>query len=60
MIMYFSIIGIAMVIISATNIIFDVASPIYVVIALVWSVALQFALDGIIALSISKLPDRWF
>lgn len=58
--MYFTIIGIAMVLISATNIIFDVASPIYVVIALVWSVALQFELDGIIALSISKLPDRWF
>ena len=58
--MYFTIIGIAMVLISALNIIFDVASPIYVVIALVWSVALQFALDGIIAVAINKLPDRLF
>lgn len=60
MTLYFSTIGIAMLIISAVNIIFDVAPWNYVIIATVWCTALQFALDGIIAIVIAKMPDRLF
>lgn len=49
-----------MLIISAFNIIFRTAPWYYVVIAVVWCTALQFALDGVIAIIINKLPDRWF
>lgn len=58
--LYLSIIGTAMVIISAVNIIFATASPISVIIAVVLCTALQFALDGIIAIIINKTPDRLF
>ncbi len=49
-----------MLIISAANILFDTAPWYYVVIAVVWCTALQFALDGVIAIIINKTPDRWF
>lgn len=58
--LYLFVIGIASLIISAVNIIFETASWHYVIIAVVWCVALQFALDGLIALSINKMPDKWF
>ena len=58
--LYLSIIGIAMIVISAINIAFGAATWYYVVIAVVWCTALQFALDGIIAVVINKMPDRWF
>ena len=58
--LYFSIIGAAVLVISALNIAFETAAWYYVIIAAVWCVALQFALDGIIAISINKMPDRWF
>ena len=58
--LYLSTIGIAMLVISVLNILFDVASWYYIVIAVVWCTALQFALDGGIAIVINKMPDRWF
>ena len=58
--LYLSTIGIAMAIISALNILFDVASWYYVIIAVVWCTALQFALDGLIAIIINNMPDAWF
>ena len=58
--LYLSIIGTAMLVISVLNIIFETASVLYVIIAVIWCVALQFALDGAIAIAINKMPDRWF
>ena len=58
--LYLSIIGISMAIISAVNILFGTASWYYIIIAVVWCTALQFALDGSIAILINKMPDRWF
>lgn len=58
--LYLSVIGIAMAIISAVNIAFGVAAWYYVVIAVVWCTALQFAFDGFLAFVINKMPDRWF
>lgn len=49
-----------MLIISAVNIAFHTASWYHVVIAVVWCTALQFALDGVIAIIINQMPDRWF
>ena len=58
--LYLSIIGIAMLVISVLNILFETASWYYVVIAVVWCTALQFILDGAIAILINKMPDKWF
>ncbi len=58
--LYLSTIGIAMLVISILNIVFKTASWYYVIIAVVWCTALQFALDGLIAIVINKMPDRWF
>lgn len=49
-----------MLVISLLNILLGVASWYYVVIAVIWCVALQFAFDGLIALIINKMPDSWF
>lgn len=58
--LYLSTIGIAMALISAFNIILGTASWYFVIIAVIWCTALQFALDGGIAIVINKMPDRWF
>ena len=58
--LYLSVIGIAMLLISIFNILFAFAAWYYVIIAVIWCVALQFALDGGIALLINKLPNQWF
>ena len=58
--LYFSVIGAAVLIVSALNIVFGAAVWYYVVAATVWATALQFALDGIIAIAINKMPDKWF
>ncbi len=58
--LYLSTIGIAMLIISAVNIAFDTAPWYFIVIAVIWCTALQFALDGGIAILINKMPDGWF
>lgn len=58
--LYLSVIGIAMAIISAVNIAFGTAPWHYVIIAVIWCTALQFALDGLLAILINKMPDKWF
>lgn len=58
--LYLSTIGIAVSAISIINIIFGIATWGYVLITAVWCTALQFALDGLIAIIINKMPDRWF
>ncbi len=58
--LYLSIIGIAMAVISAVNIVLQTESWYYIIIAVIWCTALQFALDGLIAILINKMPNRWF
>ena len=58
--LYLTIIFIAMGIISVINIAAETATWYYVIIAVVWCTALQFALDGLIAIIINKIPDKWF
>jgi hypothetical protein len=58
--LYLSVIGAAVLAVSAVNIIFETASWYYIVIAAIWCTAWQFALDGLIAIAINKMPDRWF
>lgn len=58
--LYLSVIGLSMLIISAFNITFETASWYYIIIAVIWCTALQFLLDGIIAILINKMPDKWF
>ena len=58
--LYLSTIGIAMLVISAVNIFFNTGAWYYVILAVVWCTALQFAFDGSIAIIINKMPDRWF
>jgi glycosyl-4,4'-diaponeurosporenoate acyltransferase len=56
----FSIIGIALAIICSVNIACQTAAWYYVIIASLWCVVLQFAIDGLFAFLINKLPDKWF
>ena len=58
--LYFTIIGIAMAIISAANIAARTAAWYYVIIAVVWCTALQFALDALVAISIRLTPDKLY
>ena len=58
--LYLSIIGIAMAVISIVNIALGVAPWYYVIAAVVWCTALQFALDGFWAIVINKMPNKWF
>ena len=58
--LYLTIIFIAMGIISVINIAAEAAAWYYVIIAVVWCTALQFALDGLVAIVINKMPDKWF
>ena len=58
--LYLSIIGISLAIISAVNILFGTAPWYYVIISAVWCTALEFALDGTVAIIINKMPDGWF
>ncbi|MBR6513654.1 MAG: hypothetical protein IKT46_02345 [Clostridia bacterium] len=58
--LYLSVIGIAMLIISVINILCNTASWYNVVIAVILCTIAQFALDGLIAIIINKMPDRLF
>lgn len=58
--LYLTVIGVAMLLISVVNIVFNTASWYNVIIAVVICTALQFALDGLIAIIINKMPDRLF
>lgn len=58
--LYLSIIGIAMAIISAINIMLDIAIWHYVILAVILCTIAQIALDGLIAIIIKKIPDKFF
>lgn len=58
--LYLTVIGVAMLIISIINIVFDTAIWYSVIILVVVCTVLQFALDGLIAIIINKLPDSFF
>lgn len=58
--LYLSVIGIAMAIVAAINLIFETAPWYYVISAVIWCTVLQFALDGLIAILIRVTPDRYF
>ena len=58
--LYLSVIGIAMAVVAALNLIFEVAPWYYVIAAVIWCTALQFALDGLLAIIIRITPDRYF
>ncbi len=58
--LYLSTIGIAMFIISVANIAFATATWYEIILSVIWCTALQFALDGALAIIINKMPDRWF
>lgn len=58
--LYLTIIGFAMAVISALNIALGACVWYYALIATVWCTALQFALDGTIAILIKKMPEAWF
>ena len=58
--LYLSVIGVAMAITSVFNILFETAAWYYIILAVIWCTALQFGLDGSIAILINKMPDKWF
>ncbi len=58
--LYLSVIGIAMLLISVVNIVFGTAAWYNVIIAVVLCTAAQFALDGLVAIIINKMPDKLF
>ena len=58
--LYLTVIGIAMALIAAANIIFETAVWYYVIVAVIWCTALQFIFDGIIAITVNNLPLSWF
>lgn len=58
--LYLTVIGGAMLIIAAMNILFQTAVWYAIILLVVLCTALQFALDGLIAVIITKLPDRLF
>lgn len=58
--LYLSVIGGAMAIISAVNILFGIAPWHYAIIAVIFCTAFLFAIDGLFAFIINKLPDKWF
>lgn len=58
--LYLSVIGTAMALIAAVNILLRTAPWQYAILAVFWCTALQFALDGLLALLIHCMPDRLF
>ena len=58
--LYLRVISIAMLVISIINIFFETATWYYIILAVIWCTALQFILDGLIAIAINKMPDGWF
>lgn len=58
--LYLSVIGAAMALFAAGNILLQTATWQYTVLAVVWCTALQFALDGLLAILVHKMPNRLF
>ena len=60
MILYLTIILIANILISAFNIIFGTAEAWWIIVMTVSSTVFQFAIDGLFAIIVNKLPNKWF
>ena len=58
--LYFSTIGAAIAVIYTLNIALGTAPWYYIILAVIWCTALQFVLDGIVAIIVNKLPDSLF
>ena len=58
--MYLSVIASAMAVISAVNIAVGTAEWYKVITSVILCTALQFALDGLIAIAVNKMPDKLF
>lgn len=58
--LYLTIIGVSITIISVLNAVFGVMPFFWALIGAIWCTALQFLIDGSIAIIINKLPDKWF
>lgn len=58
--LYLFVIGVGMAVVSAVNILCCTAPWYYILLMVVLCTALQFALDGLIAILINKMPDRLF
>ena len=58
--LYFTTIGIAMALISAVNIAFETVPWYYILTMVAWCTALQFILDGAVALLVRLTPDRLY
>ena len=58
--LYLTVISIAMAIITMVNMVLRTTSPVKIVAAVVLCTALQFAIDGLIAIIINKMPDKLF
>ena len=58
--LYLSVIGIAMLVISVVNVAFGTAAWYNVIVAVILCVAAMFALDGLIAIVIKKMPEKYF
>ena len=58
--LYLTIIGAAMAIIAAVNIVCGVASPLYAALAVVFCVVLQISLDSLAAVVVRLTPDRLY
>ncbi len=64
MALYLTIIIVANIIIAGANILFGTAtfgySPLFVILATIGTTVFQFAIDGLFAIIINKLPNKWF
>ena len=58
--LYLFIIGVAMAVIAGINMACGVATPLYAVVAVVFCVVLQIALDSVAALAVRLTPDRLY
>ena len=60
MILYLSIIIIANIIIDVFNIVFNTASAISVILMVMATTVFEFAIDGLFAIIVNKMPNKWF
>ena len=58
--LYLTVIGVTVALISLTHVALGMGSPLFVVIAVAWCIALEFAIDGGVAILIRLTPDRWY
>ncbi len=58
--LYLTIIGVTAALISLIHVALGLGSPLFVVIAVVWCIAWEFAIDGGMAILIRLTPDRWY